>query len=144
MPRVARYVAITDSDVPITLPTEPHDEAFFGPFAAPGVVTRSQPVLFFQVNPVGSAPVMLRVELNGTTLVNINFTGPAQRSWHEIAPAGLLQPEGNQIVVGVSGEGRVSFSDFVLLYQANVGVALGDEVDPPDEQVAATLRRGGR
>ena len=59
------------------------------------------------------------VRLNATRLTGHELSDAGPHSWHEVIPTGVLKPESNELTLAVSGNGSVTFSDIVILYQSN-------------------------
>jgi hypothetical protein len=115
-PEVARYVTVAESAGGLTIP-DPLSDHHFQRIHAPGLINGSLPVIFFRTRHTRSPSFSVR--LNATLLTQHTFANDGPHSWHEIIPAGALKPQDNELVVGVSGDGNVTFSDVVILYKSN-------------------------
>jgi hypothetical protein len=126
MPRIADYTVVRGTDGGFTLPDPASDvnDRHFQDIDAPGVSSGENAVLIFRVNPDGD-PVTLQVRLNNTVVLRQTFDTEPQRSWHELVPAGALKAENNELTVSIDTSnpqhGSVQLSDFVFLYQREVG-----------------------
>jgi hypothetical protein len=128
-PEVARYVTVAGQSFTVPDASGINDRHIQG-IAAPGLIPGSQPVLFFRTNKGGSSRFSIRV--NATTVVQMALSGnePTQ-SWHQLIPAGALQPDGNEVVFGVPSGGSVLFSDVVILYRSNKLTVRRSILEPP-------------
>jgi len=138
-PDLTRYVAVGESAGGFTIPDPsaalPISDRHIQGIHAPGLRQDSRPVILFRTAHTGSPTFSVR--LNATRLTQHTFatsdTGP--HAWHEIVPAGALQPEHNELTLAVSGEGNVTFSDVVIFYTSNkltIRRPLPDPVLSPD------------
>jgi hypothetical protein len=121
MPRIADFVIVPDTDETVTLHTNPDDgvnDFHSREFDAPAVNGGSRAVLTFRVNPSGN--VRLQVVLNDRDIVNRRFDTEPHRSWHEIVAANVLQASGNILDVALLEGEKVTVSDFVVFFQANI------------------------
>jgi hypothetical protein len=128
-PEVAR--SITVAAQPFTVPDASgiNDHHIQG-VAAPGLVPGSLPVLFFRTSKGGSSRFSIRV--NATPVVQLALSGnEVTQSWHQLVPAGALQPDGNEVVFGVPSGGSVLFSDVVILYRSNKLTVRRSILEPP-------------
>jgi hypothetical protein len=120
-PEVARYVTLGESAGGFTIPDPaaslPLSDRHFRDIDAPGLIPRSLPVIFFRTAHTGSPQFGVRLNTTPLTQQTVSQAGP--HAWHEIVPAGALKPEDNELTFSVQGEGNVTFSDVVILYQSN-------------------------
>ena len=118
-PRVARYVTLAETAGGLTIPdaANPLSDRHLQNIHVPGLLNGSLPVIFFRTKNTGRPTFSVR--LNNTQLTQHTFADGGLNSWHEIVPAGALKPENNELILSVSGEGDVTFSDVVILYTSN-------------------------
>lgn len=118
---VTRHVALADTAGGFTLPgpSSQGSDRHFQQIHAPGLRAGSRPVILFRTRHAKTPRFSLR--LNSTTLMQHAFAENDTRhhSWHEIAPAGALKPQDNELVFSVTGDGSVTFGDVVILYTSN-------------------------
>ena len=116
MARMAGFVAIQDHGSTIPDPETGINDVHFPPFDAPGV-SGAPAILAFRMESNGD--VVLSADLNGRLLFQQPFSTTPVRSWHEvISTSGIVQATGNNLTLAVSGQGSVTVSDVVLLFQA--------------------------
>jgi hypothetical protein len=118
--QVARYLPLSESVGGITIPdpgsgiNDRHLQ-----FDVPGLVEGSHAVVFLGTTP-HSAEVSFTVRLNNLAhLVKHTVTEGRIQSWHAVTPPGALKPVKNELVLAVSGEGSMTFSDVFILYTSN-------------------------
>ena len=120
-PEVARYIALVETAGGFQLPdpVSQSSDRHIQQIHAPGLLSRSAPVIFFRTR--HTEKPRFSVRLNETHLTQYTFAGndPPERSWHEIIPAGALKPQDNELTFNVSGQGTVIFGDVVILYTSN-------------------------
>jgi hypothetical protein len=125
MGMVSRYVVIRDGSIDIPRPPSEgdpggNDVQFQFTIDPPAPSTTEKAVLFFQVNP-RSLPVRLRVRINQDVVLegDTPFDTDPQRSFHEAYTPRDLRAGPNELVASVPNDaGRVTVSDFVLLFQS--------------------------
>jgi len=125
MPTVANFVTVPGTDSPIVLP-DPQtliNDFHSDNFDAPSAIFRSPAVLFWQVKPEGK--VRVQVNLNDEVVSIVKFDSTPQRSWHEVIEEHIVLTQLNHVdvvVVADEGEevGKVTVSDFILMYRVNV------------------------
>ena len=122
MPTIADYIVVADSA--FTLPGELLNDRHFPNLSFPAVNPGSPAVLMFRVDPV-EIPARVVIQINNVDIVSQTFDTTPQRTWHEVIGAGTLRATGNELVVSVlpasNGDvGRVTISDIVVQFQANV------------------------
>lgn len=120
-PEVARYIALvgTAGGFQLPDPASGQNDRHIEGIQAPGLLSGSAPVVFFRTR--HTKRPRFSVRLNATRLTQYTFVAadPAERSWHEIIPAGALKPQDNELTFSVSGQGTVVFGDVVILYTSN-------------------------
>jgi hypothetical protein len=118
-PELARYVTVPGSDAGFTIPDPvlQQSDRHIQDIHAPGLIGGSLPVIFFRTRHTGNPTFSVR--LNTTPLIQHTLAESGPHSWHEIVPAVALKPQNNELTLGVSGEGVVTFSDVVILYRSN-------------------------
>jgi hypothetical protein len=117
--QVARCLTFAESLHGLTVPDSAGSSDHHLQFDAPGVLEGSLPVVLFQT--VADADkASFSVRLNGAPhLVEATFEDDRDpHSWHKLAPADSLMAEHNELVFAVT-EGKVTFSDVVVLYTSN-------------------------
>lgn len=132
VPEVARYLTLPGVPQGFTIPDGGGvSDRHFQDLQAPGLIDRSQSVLFFRTSNGGTSRFSVRV--NSASLVQHKLTGdePSPLTWHVLIPAGALKPESNELVFGVPAGGSVHFSDVVVLYRSNKLTVKRSIVDPP-------------
>jgi hypothetical protein len=119
--QVARYVTVAGSGSGFTVPdpnaTLPLSDRHILEIHLPGLVVDAPAVIFYRTSHTGNPS--FTVHLNPTRLTSHAFGDVGPNSWHEIIPARVLKPEHNELTLAVSGEGSVTFSDIVILYQSD-------------------------
>lgn len=119
--QVARYVAFEQTAGGLTLPdSESTDHSIF--FSLPGVIA-APAVIYYRTRHTGTPIFSVRV--NEVRLTEYSFVDgdEAERTWHEIIPAGgfdgpTLRPESNELIL-FANEGSVVFGDVVIVYTSN-------------------------
>ena len=133
VPEVARYLTLPGVPQGFTIPAGDAglSDRHFQDLDAPGLIERSQAVLFLRTSNGGTSRFSVRV--NSASLIQHTLTGdePSPLSWHVLIPAGVLKPENNELVFGVPAGGSVHFSDVVVLYRSNKLTVKRVIVDPP-------------
>ena len=84
-------------------------------FNTPNVDGTKNAILSFQVNPAGTPN--LRIEINGTTVLDRSFTDPVPRLVQQENFNGSTLSDNNEMVLEVTGNGSASMSDFHVLYK---------------------------
>lgn len=108
------HVSIEDSEH--RLPDSGGSVIFQQTFDAPGVDAVNRPFLSYRVTPV-DAPVQLQIDLNTTRIVDETFNSGVSRSLNEIFDTGILQAQGNDLIVSRAGNsGSFDFSDLIMVY----------------------------
>jgi hypothetical protein len=118
-PEVARYVTIAETLSGVTVP-DPESgisDRHFTHIDAPGLINGSLPVIFFTTRHTGRPRFTVR--LNSTPLIVFSFVDDGLRTWHKFIPPGALKTQFNELVLGVSGDGDVTFADVFILYRSN-------------------------
>jgi hypothetical protein len=119
-PEVARYVTIagTLGGVVIPDPEFPVSDRHFLHIDAPGLINGSIPIFMFRTKHAGRPTYSIR--LNSTRLiVHTVADEDPHHTWHIFIPPGALRPQFNELVLNVSGDGSVVFSDVAILYKSN-------------------------
>lgn len=125
---VTRYVALPETAGGFTLPdpaSRSSDRHFFG-LAFPGV-TALPAVIYYRTRRNGNPSFTVRI--NEATLTEYTFTDadPAERCWHELIPANLvdgptLRAQDNELIFGItlnSPSDSITFGDVVMFYTSN-------------------------
>ena len=119
--RVARFMTIPGSERGFTIPDPnaplPVNDLHIEDIDAPGLLAGSVSVIYYRTSHTGHPSFSVR--LNETRLTSQNLSGDGPLSWHEIVPSNALLAEDNLLTLAVSGDGAVTFSDIVILYQSN-------------------------
>jgi hypothetical protein len=117
--KIARYAVVPGSDANTLIPNNLGiNDAHFQGIQAPNVDPQSRSIFFFKME-VKEGSLTLQIRLNTTIIVRRDFVPGNACSFHEIVAAGVLKEDLNELTVFVSGDGKVVFSDAVLLYEAN-------------------------
>lgn len=118
-PEVARYVTVAETLGGITIPDPESgiNDRHFTHLGAPGLLNGSIPIFFFRTKHTGRPRYSIR--LNSTTLIIHTFADDSPQSWHIFIPPGALRTQFNELVLNVSGDGNVIFSDVAILYRSN-------------------------
>ena len=113
--QVARYITLADSGFTIPDAANPLNDRHLQDINAPGVVGGSSSVLFFRTTCSGNPTFSVR--LNGDFTLQLTPSTPGPHAWHEVVTS--LKEKANELTLAVSGQGRVTFSDIVILYTSN-------------------------
>ena len=98
-------------------PENPVSDRHFTHIDAPGLISSSIPIIFFRTKHTGRATYSIR--LNSTRLIIHTFVDDSPQSWHIFIPPRALKTQFNELVLNVSGDGTVIFSDVAILYRSN-------------------------
>jgi hypothetical protein len=121
---VSRHVAIAETAGGITVPgPDGLSDHHIHPIELPGVI-ETPSAIFYRTRRTGKPTFSVRI--NNAPLTQYTFidNDPLERTWHEIIPASTpagptLRSENNEMVLGVRGDGTVTFGDVVILYTSN-------------------------
>jgi hypothetical protein len=117
-PEVARYVTIAETLGGYPLPDSSLiNDVHFTHLDAPGLISSSIPVIFFRTKHAGRPTYSIR--LNSARLIIHTMADDSPQSWHIFIPPGALKTQFNELVLSVSGDGTVIFSDVAILYTSN-------------------------
>ncbi len=121
-PEVARYVTIAETLGGVLIPDPANDfplsDRHFRDIHAPGLINGSIPIILFRTRHTGEPTYSIR--LNATHLIVHDCANEERHhSWHIFIPPGVLKTQFNELVLNVSGEGDVTFSDVAILYKSN-------------------------
>lgn len=125
VPDFAQFRALTDNA--FTLPQPAYPNNFESePFPLPDLDASRTAILMFRVRAHGT--VRLQMTINDENCVDYLFD-PAEpestrpRSWHEVVPGRILDPQNNNLVAEAQptehGSGTVELSDIVIFYHAS-------------------------
>src|SRR5215208_1584925 len=130
MPTLAAYEVIYAGSVTLGpfLPDAEGQKDLEVAFDLPDDVDIESPaILALRVNPYGTQPVALEVQINNAVIFNQTFDTAPQRSWHEIFSARLLKSgDQNQLVMycPAVGEndprGKITVSNVVVFFQTTI------------------------
>jgi hypothetical protein len=119
MTQVARYHAFVETADGFAVPDPKtfEDDRHFE-FSLPGAVGYPA-VIYFRTR--RNETPRFTVRINSARVTDYTFVDEdeAERTWHEIIPANTVQPDTNELVFAVSGNGSVVFGDVVILYTSN-------------------------
>ncbi|NEC92644.1 hypothetical protein [Streptomyces sp. SID12501] len=123
MPAFAQFVALSDSLMVLPEPISGDHHHHFEKIELAGLDSGRTVILTFKLKVSGKAHLAMSFNKK-PNCIDYNFDPPEPestrpRSWHEIIPGSDLKASNNELVVTTSGQGRVEFSDIVLLYHAN-------------------------
>lgn len=117
--QVARYHAFEETAEGFLVPdpvTFEDDRHFEFPLPA---VTGYPAVIYYRTRHTGTPRFTVRINAARLTAYTFLDEDVAERTWHEIIPSNTVQPDTNELVFAVSGEGSVVFGDVVILYTAD-------------------------
>ncbi|MBA2557141.1 MAG: hypothetical protein H0V12_07360 [Chloroflexi bacterium] len=121
--RVSRYVVLGDSAVGITAPGQAPGvvgSQWAPRFDAPGIVPGAHAVIYFGAKPeTEAATFSVRLTRSPEHLMIHKFTDGSPHSWHQIIRPHVLTEVDNELIFNVSSDGRVTFSDVVILYTSD-------------------------
>ncbi len=116
--RVARFVTVSGTENGVTVPDQSGiGDRHIRAIHAPGLVVGAQAVIFYRTKHTQTPSFSVR--LNATRLTAESLGQAGSQSWHEIIPPGALKPQDNELTLAVTGNGSVTFSDVVILYQSD-------------------------
>lgn len=124
MTEFAQFVALADDAFTLPLTPSPTTDFERGPFPLADLDRSRTAVLAFRVRAHGTP--RLQMTLNQQSVVSYEFDPPEPestrpRSWHEVVPGNILDPQVNFFVAAVTGSGSIDLSDIVLFYHASTG-----------------------
>jgi hypothetical protein len=120
MAHSSSYAAISDGEIDLEFGADV-DHTFS--FDAPGVAADLQSVLSFVTNPTldgKNNDVNVQLSLNGTDVLDLQFTSDPARAWQEIVQGGLLKEKDNKLTAKLTDSdkaGAISLKDIVLYYK---------------------------
>jgi hypothetical protein len=127
MPSLAAYQVIDAGSVTLGpfLPEAEGQVDHEVTFNLPDDVNIESPaILAFRVNPYGTQPVALEVQINAAVILNQTFDTAPQRSWHEIFSARVMMAgDINELVMWTPhvGEndpgGKITVSNIVVFFE---------------------------
>ena len=117
--QVARYHAFEETADGILVPdpvTFEDDRHFEFPLPA---ATGYPAVIYYRTRHTGTPRFTVRINAARLTAYTFLDEAAAERTWHELIPSDTTQPDTNELVFAVSGDGSVVFGDVVILYSAD-------------------------
>ncbi|WP_128546326.1 hypothetical protein [Larkinella soli] len=121
--KVARYAIVPGSDTNRTIPSDASSDFRYPGFQAPDVDRQFKMIVTCNVTVLeDGVNLKMRMASSSDFFVNkdLEFIPGVERKFHATVLASDLRRRNNEVIVSVSGPGKVMISDIVILYTASI------------------------